>query len=731
MANSIRLPEAPDTKVRRYASLAGVDFSNNPSMVALNRSPDAKNVYKNYRDTMGQAIETRPGISCLGNVGEKIYGLHILGTKCLIHYGTTLSWWETFPNEIADESDLTVLNAELPMNETDSVSFVFGGRLYIMDGTHYYVYNGTNLADVCDDVFIPTTRIGADPDGGNAMTYQGVNLLGPKRKNSFVGDGTSTTYYLDTTSIDANCTPLVWKNGEPVTTGISLNDSEGTVSITPAPGPPSTPGTDNVVIQFQTEGDYSDRIKKCTIARVFDNRVFVSGNPDYAGRLFHSELNDPTYFADTSYYTDGDDGADIKTLIQGQGMLIAVKENRGNGSKVYLHTPSLVYTDASDANSEVKAYPRTETEIMLGCNSDGINFMDDIVFLSPMGLEGIRISEDSSLEHRSTLIDTKFISESYFEKSKMEIWNNYLMVLVNGKMYLADSRQKYAGANCMEYEWYFWDNIGIWKNQPIPVLDQACILKEYEGGLYFGTESGYLGFFSGNTDSFSLDAADPDYVLTATNLTDSIQTLVPVNYLENLRTLSVKGNVESVTGSVVITGTNGLDKIITETITVGGSSTVNGNQLFKTVTSIQLPVKNEIAEEAISVGITNDVLTDSYWTTPPDYLDASSHFKNIKKKGAVAEIKRMSNAAIKIDIKTDKNEFTNIFEAYTTNCFTFVEFSFLGLQFGTDIKSLIVFKPNRKKIKYSILKFYSDLIKKPFGFYNASIEVEIQKYIRG
>lgn len=47
---------------RIYANLKGVDFLQEESLVDLSRSPDALNVWKNYEDTQGACIETRPRI---------------------------------------------------------------------------------------------------------------------------------------------------------------------------------------------------------------------------------------------------------------------------------------------------------------------------------------------------------------------------------------------------------------------------------------------------------------------------------------------------------------------------------------------------------------------------------------------------------------------------------------------------------------------------------------------
>lgn len=51
------------TRIKRtYSNFSGVDFLNEDSLVSIQRSPDALNVWRNYQDTQGIAIETRPRI---------------------------------------------------------------------------------------------------------------------------------------------------------------------------------------------------------------------------------------------------------------------------------------------------------------------------------------------------------------------------------------------------------------------------------------------------------------------------------------------------------------------------------------------------------------------------------------------------------------------------------------------------------------------------------------------
>ena len=83
--------------IREYKNFGGVDFTN--SEVQLNRSPDALNVWKNYK-TLGKSIETRPDIELVKNIDNFIYGLFFYKNLelnkeyMIIHSGGTLKSYE-------------------------------------------------------------------------------------------------------------------------------------------------------------------------------------------------------------------------------------------------------------------------------------------------------------------------------------------------------------------------------------------------------------------------------------------------------------------------------------------------------------------------------------------------------------------------------------------------------------------------------------------------------------
>lgn len=467
------------TPIRRtYSDFRGVDFANDPSLVLLSRSPDALNVWKNYKDTQGSCIETRPGYRELANFMSKINGIYFYNDKALIHAGTNLFLWESFP----DTPTGTILKNN--MNDAKSSFVIFNEKLYIVDGANYLVYDGTTLKDVSsDNPYIPTTTISRSPSGGGEP-YQDVNVLQPLRKNSFVADGTSIDYYLDTTEIDSITEVKV---NDAVVTNYTVNTTAGKVTFTTAPSTPVLSGTDNVEITYsKSVSGYIDRISKCTKMVVFDRRLFFTGNPDYPNAIFHSQLNTPNYVSDLAYYQDGTDEAEIKAIVVGNNILWVFKEPSQERDTIFYHTAT--------TDSIGKVYPNFQGNVSTGCYSDAINYKDDIVFLSKTGLEGISSNDIASqqlLSHKSSLVDNKLVNENNFDLSMMAEWNGYLLILANSHIYLGDIRQLYQSVNGYEYEWYYWEIENA----------QATILKEYKGNLYIGAEDGSIFIVEGTNDN--------------------------------------------------------------------------------------------------------------------------------------------------------------------------------------------------------------------------------------
>lgn len=472
---------------RTYADFRGVDFLNEPSLVATNRSPDALNVWKNYKDTQETCIETRPGYRKIAQIGTKINGIYLFNlATAIIHSGNILYEWSNFPSEPNEDSLREIYNN---MNSNERTSFnKFGDNLYINDGSNYILYDGNQVREVKEDAFIPRTTIGRKPTGGGE-TLQDVNVLQPKRTNSFLADGTSTQYVLDAIGIDSTEVIAV-VNDITLTEGtdFTVNRASGIVTFNTAPAQPSLAGTDNVFITFsKTVLGYEDRIKKCTKATIFDSRIFYTGNPEFPNAIFHCELNNPAYISDLSYYEDGSSDSRIKDIVVGSNVLWVFKDLDQNNANVFYHEQMLDETQGA-------VYPCKQGNVSTSCYAKGINFKDDIVYISRDGLEGItteNIDSRQAIAHRSSLVDSKMINNSNYSDAQMVEWQGYLLILVGGEVFLADSRQKYSSLNSFEYEWYYWDISNC----------SPRVLKEYKDKLYIGANDGSIFIVEGTNDN--------------------------------------------------------------------------------------------------------------------------------------------------------------------------------------------------------------------------------------
>lgn len=468
-----------DLITRNYSDFKGVDFSNDPGIVSLQRSPDALNIWKNYSNTQGMCIETRPGYRELINFNEKINGIFIYKkTLAIIHAGEKLYAWEGFPG---NENSPTILKSD--MKNERSQMYLFGGDLYINDGDHFLKYDGENLKDVADEAYVPTTTIGRKPSGGGTL-YEDVNLLTGQRINTFLADGTSTEYYLDSTEIDS-VDKVTIDDVEINNDEYSVNLLKGLITFNTAPEEPKVLGQDNVAIKFtKNVSGYKERIEHCKIAKVFDNRIFFSGNEDFPNAIFHSSVNAPYYISDLDYYEDGTE-VPIKALIVGNNSLWALKESNQNKDTIFYHTP---YTDADYG----RIYPSSQGNVSIGCYSEGMNYDDTIVFLSREGLESLTSSVTSlqSVSHKSSLVDNKLINATNFSNATMERWQGYLVIAIDNEIYLADNRNMFRNNKNYEYEWFYWK-----------IKENINILKEYEGKLYFGTINGAIFYFDGTNDN--------------------------------------------------------------------------------------------------------------------------------------------------------------------------------------------------------------------------------------
>ena len=449
---------------RVYANFRGVDFRGDE--VNLVRSPDSLNVWKDYRKT--ESIRTRPGMRLKEGFTQPVYGIFFYKDFMIVHSGADLY-------TVTAEGVRTRIYSGL--NTAASNSFVYEDALYLMDGKGYFQYNwdDENKKGTFQPVqgYVPTTSISRSAMSGGS-TKQDANMLTGLRINTFLADGKNKVFYLDAKEIDDDYLPRVTFTDQNAI-DFTVDYDEGTITFASVPSAPLTDGRDNISVQFRKTIDgYRDSILKCTLLQVFDNRVFFSGNPEYPNVVWHCSLNDPSYVSDLDYYREGMDTAQIKGLVAGNNALWVFREPSDANTNVFYHTPTI-------DDEYGKIYPSTHSSVTTGCVGKAINFNDDIVFFSDRGMEGISgdVTTEQVVAHRSSLVDSKMISEKDYKNMVLEEWEGYLLVIIGDKVYLADSRTAFTNEDHIEYDWFYWK------------LEKKVICtRVHDGVLHLGTEDG-------------------------------------------------------------------------------------------------------------------------------------------------------------------------------------------------------------------------------------------------
>ncbi len=153
--------------------------------------------------------------------------------------------------------------------------FSFNDKVYILNGSEYYSWNGTTYTIVAG--YIPLIETATPPAGGGTAN-EGINLLTGKKHATFSGNAVATVYQLPETvltSVDFVYVAGVLKT---VTTDYTVNLTTGVVTFVVAP----TTGVDNVDIYWTKGTGQRSEVTGHRFAMLFggqnDTRVFLFGN---------------------------------------------------------------------------------------------------------------------------------------------------------------------------------------------------------------------------------------------------------------------------------------------------------------------------------------------------------------------------------------------------------------------------------------------------------------------
>lgn len=390
--------------------------------------------------------------------------------------------------------------AETRREEMGAATSVFlNGKLWILSGSDYYVFDGSTLKAVTETAYTPTVVISADPKTAGGVAHEPYNLLQPKFTMAYVGDAETTAYKIGQ-KFDASKGATVKVNGTTLATGYSLNGTTGTVTFDTAPAKPQVVGQDNVEITV-TRSDYSDSsIQGCRVMGLFGlggadtDRIFFTGNPDKPNVDWHCDISapdynvDPTYIPDTSFAYIGAEQNPIMGYRRLGAYQVIIKGANDQDASVYLRSAALDI----DGNTAFGIQQGAAGQGAVAMKSFA-NLGDDPLFLGANGIMGISnldVTALASIQNRSFFVNPLLTQERDLSKAIAVEWRGCYVLAVNNRCYVLDGSQHRnldprSGSNAI-YECYYWTNI------------PATCFCEVDGELYFGSEDGTIYEFATN-----------------------------------------------------------------------------------------------------------------------------------------------------------------------------------------------------------------------------------------
>lgn len=545
MANKTakNLVKSRDQYNKYYGNFRGVDFSSDHTQVSDQRLAYSVNMYRDYQSAQGRALETIPGFRQLKSddifeFKSPIYGIHPFGEEILLHACDEI-WVLNKAGQPVSKADGTG-KFFTGINKHKSSSIQFNNKLYILDGQTFWVYDGTDLNRVANDPYIPTLYINTPNNHYKGDEYEQKNLLSSKYKISYVaGEGKLVGNVDEENDLPGDKYQYSYFPFNDTFVKVKIGKYETSILVDPFYDPTSAVMGEGILayqaldglvilskerlaedetieITFESTAK-SDVIEKCTIMTLYDERLFFSGNPDYPDTVFYCHRNstgrvDPSYWGELNSFQDGIGSNPITGMITVTDTLVTLREGSDQAGFLYYHSPQV----ASESESLIQVtYPKTPGLNGVGCLGPCTNFLDDPVFISRFGLEGIgqlSVRYERAIEHRSSLIDSKLYGLNNAESERQNMlrnasiteWNGYLVILIEGKIFMADSRQRYTDENgVMQYEWYYLEDIGIYDDQTEDengayggTFYPAVIIQNIGDNLYFGTSGGHFCCFN-------------------------------------------------------------------------------------------------------------------------------------------------------------------------------------------------------------------------------------------
>lgn len=525
-----KTPKPKQATEENFNNIIGVDLrsdncdkNHSPGAVNVCRSNDGRDVLETIagfrQRVVFPVIEGESAPDCFGMHEYRSLSGSTYTDNIILHAGERLYKWTNYPVDADIDTGLTCIYGSTAdkISPTVAKSVVFGNKLYIADGVNFLVYDTSTVSKVAGTV--PTLWVNKNPDGSGGAQYQQRNILQPKFKEDFIGNGTATVYVLSVANLDV-ATVTITINGATKTEGthFTVDRTAGTINFAAGSSPHGAPANTSEVIvtASKTTSGYADRINKCKEMMVYDNRLFMTNNPAYPNTIFWSMLDDATYFGELTYTDETGKGNAQTVALQllSNGTFLSIKNDTEGSYCVF--TPADTDTDYNP-----KVYTPTYGNGNVGTLDwhTARVFFDDNVFLSKTGVKAISKTNlssvntgytlDRSIEHRSTYIDKELLRED-LSNCHLEQFGFYLVIACpSGNVYLADSRRRPIINGVQEYEWFVLKNVGKYTGQEINAdgiyeggtFQKPQFMKSYANNLFFGSDACLMSFNFDQTES--------------------------------------------------------------------------------------------------------------------------------------------------------------------------------------------------------------------------------------
>lgn len=275
-------------------------------------------------------------------------------------------------------------------------------------------------------------------------------------------------------------------------------------------------GDGNIVVRFpHYVAGYADRINKCHFGVIYNNRLFVSGNPDHPNVDWHSsqvnssqvenydteEDKDLTYFSDLDYCKYGSENSAVKGYdIYRDGTLLVFKGKAQHEATIYTRQKQLVNassfdgTVVSEGELAEEAYPCFPVNPNGGAgaisNYSIINFVGETLVLTRNGIKAVTSKESTYNNAKYTYDVSSHINNKLLKNNDL----NYVSIFqFDEKLLVRTDEGIYVGEFSLrddnsEYEWYFCNNIN------------AYYFFELDNELYFSDRFGNINRFIDTKD---------------------------------------------------------------------------------------------------------------------------------------------------------------------------------------------------------------------------------------